>query len=580
MPLRGQGVLLISVAAAGAVVVSSVLQQALRQRRPELQHTSSAALLRRTARFDPDPSRRRIARLILANQGDVSAARRQWLLRGQGWGNSLLSPVVLKQQALAARELGQQDRSDRHWRELIQRFPAAAPSADALYYLGQPGSDFHQQLLRRFAAHPAALAAAVDWDRQEQDPRAGLHLALWGARWPGALSALERACNSGGSDLTDQQREQLAAALAQQGDLDAAQDCLGDLEPVQQTSRELLGMEEEPPLSPQQQAWEKSRSLLLEQDWSGAYVALEQQLKQPLTPPLLARVRFWLGLSAWEQGKQEQARQWWQRVLKDYPFGYYGWRASERLMQPPGDLPAAAAPEGGLLPAPLDQLRTLGLPLEAWEQWRRQRGGQPPESAQQLWQEGTLRLGVGDRWIGLEQLDRAHLLGAAQGLSQQVLLEQHRHPRDFDELLNQAAQGENLDPDLLLGLARQESRLTPTVRSSAGAVGLLQLLPSTAAELEEPAPSEDDLLQPERNAPLGALYLSQMLAAAGGNPFLATASYNAGPGAAGSWNNDDLESLPELWVEGIPYPETRLYVKKVLGNRWTYALLGERLTNH
>ena len=161
-----------------------------------------------------------------------------------------------------------------------------------------------------------------------------------------------------------------------------------------------------------------------------------------------------------------------------------------------------------------------------------------------------------------------------------MLLEQHRHPRDFDDLLNHAAKGENLDPDLLLGLARQESRLTPTVRSSAGAVGLLQLLPSTAAELEEPAPSEDDLLQPERNAPLGALYLSQMLAAAGGNPFLATASYNAGPGAAGSWNNDDLESLPELWVEGIPYPETRLYVKKVLGNRWTYALLGERLTNH
>ena len=110
--------------------------------------------------------------------------------------------------------------------------------------------------------------------------------------------------------------------------------------------------------------------------------------------------------------------------------------------------------------------------------------------------------------------------------------------------------------------------------------GLLQLLPSTAAELEEPAPSEAELLEPERNAPLGARYLKEMLNTADGNPFLATASYNAGPGAAGSWRNEDLDAIPELWVEAIPYPETRIYVKKVLGNRWTYALLGDQLTNH
>ena len=110
MQLRGGGVLLISIAAAGTVVISSALQQGLQQIRPELDRHSSPTLLRRTARFDPDPSRRRLARLILANQGDVSAARQQWLLRAQGWGESPLSPVVLKQQALAARALGQQER--------------------------------------------------------------------------------------------------------------------------------------------------------------------------------------------------------------------------------------------------------------------------------------------------------------------------------------------------------------------------------------------------------------------------------------------------------------------------------------
>lgn len=577
MQLRGGGVLLISIAAAGTVVISSALQQGLQQIRPELDRHSSPTLLRRTARFDPDPSRRRLARLILANQGDVSAARQQWLLHAQGWGDNPLSPVVLKQQALAARALGQQERSDRRWTELLQRFPAAAPSADALYYLGQPGDEQHQELLQRFAAHPAALAAAVDWDRQTQDPRAGLHLAAWGARWPGADAALQRACLR---DLGDQQREQVATALAQQGDLDAALNCLGDLRPTAPKTLQWLGLAAEAPLSPEQQAWEQSRSLLLERDWNGAQEALQQQLEQPLTPPLLARVRFWLGLSAWELGDAEQARQIWQQLLREHPFGYYGWRASERLQQAPDALPLESPPAEGLLPKDLDQLLALEIPVEAWEQWRMQRGGRPAESPRELWQEGVLRLGVGDRWIALEQLDRAQRLGAAEGLSQQVLLEQHRHPRNFEQLLDEAAGNEQLDPDLLLGLARQESRLTPTVRSSAGAIGLLQLLPSTAAELDDPAPSEDDLLQPERNAPLGARYLKEMLNAADGNPFLATASYNAGPGAAGSWRNDDLDAIPELWVEAIPYPETRIYVKKVLGNRWTYALLGDRLTNH
>ena len=577
MPLRGGGVLLITVVAASTAVISGALQQGLQQLKPELDRHSSAALLRRTARFDPDPSRRQRARLILANQPDVSAARQQWLLRAQGWGNSPLTPVVLKQQALAARALGQQEQSNRHWREMLRRFPEAAPSADALYYLGQPGGEQHQQLLQRFAAHPAALAAAVDWDRQTQDPSAGLHLATWGARWPGADAALQRAC---ASDLSDQQREQVATALAQQGDLDAALDCLGDLKPLKPNSLELLGLSEEQSLSPEQQAWEQSRSLLLERDWSGAQDMLQQQLQQPLTPPLLARVRFWLGLSAWELGEPEEAREIWQQLLDEHPFGYYGWRASERLQQTPNALPPPTPPAEGLLPEELEQLLALGIPVEAWEQWRTQRGGQPPESPRELWQEGVLRLGVGDRWIALEQLDRAHRLGAADDLSQQVLLEQHRHPRNFESLLNQAADNEQLDPDLLLGLARQESRLTPTVRSSAGALGLLQLLPSTAAELEDPAPSDEELLQPERNAPLGARYLKAMLNAADGNPFLATASYNAGPGAAGSWRNDDLDAIPELWVEAIPYPETRIYVKKVLGNRWTYALLGDRLSNH
>ena len=80
------------------------------------------------------------------------------------------------------------------------------------------------------------------------------------------------------------------------------------------------GLADEAPLSPEQQAWEEIRSLLLERDWSGAQQALQQQLEQPLTPPLQARVRFWLGLSAWELGETEQAQQIWQQLSERAPL--------------------------------------------------------------------------------------------------------------------------------------------------------------------------------------------------------------------------------------------------------------------
>ena len=109
--------------------------------------------------------------------------------------------------------------------------------------------------------------------------------------------------------------------------------------------------------------------------------------------------------------------------------------------------------------------------------------------------------------------------------------------------------------------------------SAAGAVGLLQLMPATAAELAEAPLSAEELQEPARNALLGARYLRQLLDRWQGEPFLAVASYNAGPGAVASWlgaGRVDVRQEPELWTEAIPYPETRLYTKKVLGNYWNY----------
>lgn len=582
MAQQDRGILGIAAIAAATGLALAGLQQLLQRARAPLSRESSPQLLHRSGRFDPDPERRRQARLVQAQQLANDPASQARLLAGQGWGSTgtsrLLAPVSLKLEALARRQLGQQQRSQQLWRDLLQRFPQAPPSADALYYLGDRASSNHRTLLQRFPAHPAALAAAVDWPHQPGNSPGGLHLARWGPRWPGAIAALSDACGPGGKPPTPQQRDQLAAALAAQGQLAAGRRCLGGLPPQSQRSRELLGLAAPPAPSPQEQAWEHSRQLLLSQQWAAAQRSLKQQLAQLPPGPRAARAQFWLGLSAWQLGRRQQARSQWQQLLSNYPYGYYGWRASARLGLKPPALPSPA-PASGLLPPALAQLEQLGLDNEAWEHWRSWRGGSAPQNPADLWREGQLRVAVGDRWIGLAQLDDAALAGAAVNPAQLALLTRQRHPLAHAETLGAAARAAKVDPLLLQAVARQESRLSPTVSSAAGAVGLLQLLPSTAQELGGAGITAARLMEPQLNAQLGGRYLSQMLREANGNAYLAVASYNAGAGAAGSWASPLLNQLPELWVEAIPYPETRIYVKSVLGNRWTYQLLQGRPTH-
>jgi soluble lytic murein transglycosylase len=177
---------------------------------------------------------------------------------------------------------------------------------------------------------------------------------------------------------------------------------------------------------------------------------------------------------------------------------------------------------------------------------------------------------VGDDWTGFAQLEEANLRLKPEQCDLLPQLERSLHPPRFMEVFTPVAQQERLPIELLLGVAKQESRFTPAVRSPAGAVGLMQVLPSTASELAGAPVSAADLEDPARNVELGGLYLRGLLRQWKGDPLPAVASYNAGPGAVAGWVNPRLRTAPELWVEAIPYPETRLYVKKVLGNTWSY----------
>ncbi|MEB3265324.1 MAG: transglycosylase SLT domain-containing protein [Cyanobacteriota bacterium] len=324
--------------------------------------------------------------------------------------------------------------------------------------------------------------------------------------------------------------------------------------------------------------WDVARRRLLDGQWTAALNLLKAIPPETLPPPLAARLRFWIGYSQMRLGDQRAATASWQALQRQHPSGYYGWRSAARLGQADLKLNTTSKThlrQQGWEPLAsgdgrLDQLWRLGLTEEAWELWRSQRRGQPTRGSEELLVEGRLRQGVGDDWTGLGQLELASLRLDPRQCQRHALLERQLHPTRYGETFRPVEQAEGLPPGLLAAVGRQESRFSAGVRSGAGAVGLLQLMPDTAAELAGRPLDSAALEDPQLNARLGGRYLRQLLDQWRGQPLLAVASYNAGPGAVQEWVNPRLTAEPELWVEAIPYPETRLYVKKVLGNLWTY----------
>ncbi|NMO17330.1 transglycosylase SLT domain-containing protein [Pyxidicoccus fallax] len=150
-------------------------------------------------------------------------------------------------------------------------------------------------------------------------------------------------------------------------------------------------------------------------------------------------------------------------------------------------------------------------------------------------------------------------------------------PRAYRNLIERYARAHRVDPDLLQGLIREESRFNPRARSSTGALGLAQLMPATARQvadsLDLPTVSEAALLQPADNVRLGAAYLGQLVKHFGGNVAYAVAAYNAGPRAVERWRHALPQAELDEWVEHITFDETRDYVKKVLGSYSAYKLL-------
>lgn len=148
------------------------------------------------------------------------------------------------------------------------------------------------------------------------------------------------------------------------------------------------------------------------------------------------------------------------------------------------------------------------------------------------------------------------------------------YPLRYGDEIEEHAKKQNLDPNLVRGLILQESYYNPKARSRVGATGLMQLMPPTAKEHAKKLRivfANSRLENPEVNVQLGTFHLRMLINLFQGNTSLAVASYNAGQGNVMKWRRAAPRKPMDEFLESIPFPETRNYVKRVTMLRGTYA---------
>jgi soluble lytic murein transglycosylase len=282
-----------------------------------------------------------------------------------------------------------------------------------------------------------------------------------------------------------------------------------------------------------------------------------------------ARWRYWAARAAEKNGDHKLARQLYESVLLDDNF--YSIMAAARLDRP-------VAPH--LEKLPLDQSL-----VERMEQL-------PPMVRARELLLSDMRPQANSEWsFALEQLtppERSQTihLAARWGWYDQAIATATRqkvfndyellYPQPYDAEVLQAAKLTGLSPQLIYSVMRQESLYRRDALSSAGARGLLQMLPETARltarRWKRPQPSASDLFVPAINVPLGAANLRTLVDRFGGQTLVALAGYNAGPNAAARWMPSEALD-PDIWVENIPYNETRNYVQRILWHNVVFSWL-------
>jgi soluble lytic murein transglycosylase len=280
---------------------------------------------------------------------------------------------------------------------------------------------------------------------------------------------------------------------------------------------------------------------------------------------------YWYGRALAALGESDGSRAYFLRIAGQPDF--YGLLATEELgyivtppeaMHEPAEDDVEAARRDANLARALELIR-LGIRTEGVREWLFAIRGLDDErllAAAEL----ARRAGVYDRAISTaERTERLHNFAL-------------RYPVPFRDVFGEYARTQGLDEAWVMGLARQESRFIAEARSSAGAAGLMQVMPRTAryvaARIGLRNYRPGSVTDIETNVTLGTGYLKMVLDQLG-HPVLASAAYNAGPSRARRWRDAERSLEGAIYAETIPFGETRDYVKKVTANAVFYAAMLE-----
>jgi soluble lytic murein transglycosylase len=311
------------------------------------------------------------------------------------------------------------------------------------------------------------------------------------------------------------------------------------------------------------------RAALGGQDWAAVLAALNRLEPQEKDK---AQWRYWQARSLEALGGQDEALGAYRRAAQERDF--YGFSAADRVG---AEYPLAAriAPVN---PGEIDRLAARPPFQAVSELLALNREGE----ARNEWMYAIKQLAVPERVQAAKLAERWHLDNLAINTAAEADYWDDlplRFPLGYADAVTQAAQAQQLDPTLVYAIVRRESAFYPGASSSAGALGLMQLMPATgelmARRLNEAFPSANVLLEAGRNLRYGSTYLHGLMEKFGQQFALAAAAYNAGPGRVDRWLPADKPMPGDLWVETIPFSETRQYVAAVL----SYAVIYQSRLN-
>ncbi len=308
----------------------------------------------------------------------------------------------------------------------------------------------------------------------------------------------------------------------------------------------------------------------------GRYAEAEREFRDSATrfPSTwrAAACLYWAAKAQMRLGKD--ARALLGTVAQLFPHTYYGQRAREVAHLPAPDVPstpAAVRPQDDRALSTMEELAALGFDDDATEL----ADALPqPATAGTLYQTAA--------WLQARTGAYQRALRTVAPTLRSVFLEGARadyelwtlaYPLAYWTSVRRAAEAQGIDPYLVLAVMREESRFDPRVVSPSGAVGLLQLMLTTASMVARAAMRPADLMNPEVNITTGTQFLGGQLRAFHGDVVLALAAYNGGPFAARRLARRPRND-PDVFMESIAIAETRVYVQRVLQSygiyRWLY----------